>query len=120
MVSAIQESAGLVIGAVAFVATSAYSVLSIPLLTRLIVRSPGKRLLLTTYFICGIIMCIAWLIYLWPLENLFVRISLGLQVLTDAVLLLQVMLLRRRMEYSFQNSTSYTISNGECRKSEEE
>ncbi len=96
MVLAIQWTTELVMGAVAFVTTAAYSALALPLLMKVIAKTTA-RCLLIMYFLCGIVMCVAWLIYLWPLENLFVRISIGLQLLANVVLLLQVILLRRRV-----------------------
>lgn len=78
-------------GPVAFVLTAANLVLGLQFYFRIIVlgNTPGKNLL--AFFIgTTAIAYSAWLIHLWPLENMYVRIALGLELIGAVVLLLQV------------------------------
>jgi hypothetical protein len=85
-----------VAGATAFVLTSLHVVLSFPLLSSLILRNrfAGKRMLML-FFITGILMHAAWLIYLWCMNNLFIKTALGLQVLSYTVFLVQALAFHR-------------------------
>jgi len=81
-----------IIGALAFVITAIHVVLSYPVYLRMIFprRHTGKGLP-RLFFILGIGKHVSWLLYLWPLDNLFVSIGLCLEILTTLILVIQTL-----------------------------
>jgi hypothetical protein len=87
----------LIIGAIAFVMTTLHVVLTFPVFSYVIAKHNylGTRLLVTS-FLTGIITYGLWLVYVWPFENLFMIVALGLWILTYVVFLIQTIVERRK------------------------
>jgi hypothetical protein len=80
----------LIIGAMAFVMTTLHVVLTFPVFSYVIAKHNYLRTrLLITSFLTGIVTYGLWLVYVWPFENLFMIVALGLWILTYVVFLIQ-------------------------------
>jgi hypothetical protein len=90
----IPAEASIVTGAIAFILTSTHVVMSFLVFFKMI---PGLTLpakwFMVFFFITGIAMSVTWLLYLWPYNSLFLRIALGLQVLSSMIFLVQTLML---------------------------
>jgi hypothetical protein len=83
----------LVLGAMAFVFQACHIVLVFSVFSSLIIKQscPGTRLLALS-FIVGFLTYALWMIYVWPLRNLFMITALSLAALSYIIFLIQIVL----------------------------
>jgi hypothetical protein len=75
-------------GAIAFIVTTANIVSGFPLLARMSTGAGDNKSLIIVFFCSGLCMQLLWLIYLWHLNDLFLRIGLSLQAASSSALTL--------------------------------
>ncbi len=84
-----------IVGAAAFILSTANLVLGFPILARMDAGGSGARISLILFFTTGILANLAILKYLWELNDFFVRSIYGLEVLSYGILLIHIVMTPR-------------------------
>ena len=87
------------IGAIAFVATAIHVALCFPVFFKMITsKGQFSSAWLALLFLVAFVMYAAWLIYLWPLNDLFVRIGNVLQLISVIIFFLQWLWIKKQIK----------------------
>jgi len=81
-----------IIGAAAFILSTVTLVLGFPLLVKMDADRKAGNISLVLFFAVGLLSRLAWLKYLWALNDFFVRSICGLEAISFAVLFIHMAL----------------------------
>lgn len=83
------HNTSLITGGLAFILTALYVVLMFPVFYRAITQGDANPKLFGLLFFIATIKSASWLVYLWPIKDLFVMIGIMLEMIGAFIFLLQ-------------------------------
>lgn len=87
-----------IFGAIVFLLTVIHIIGSFPLFLSLIAQHRyAQRRLLIVSLVIGVLVSAIWLIYLWEVRDLFIKIALALWMIAYLIFLIQALIMSRRM-----------------------